>query len=70
MGDINNLAFFAATVLLTMVVFFFLGKNAGSRIEKSNCLADAKTFEKKMVQIESSRNELERELENIKRLNE
>lgn len=70
MDGMNTLAYFAATIVLTMVVFFLLGKNAGSRAEKGNRLADAQSFEKKMVQIESSRNELMREFENIKRLNE
>ncbi len=70
MDNIYNLIYFAATVLLTMIVFFVVGRNAGSRMEKAGRLADARDFEKKMVQLESSRNELMREFEHIRRLNE
>lgn len=70
MADSTSIALLAGIAFLLMFVFFFIGKNAGSRMEKIGRLEDQKKSEKGIALIESSKNELLREIENLKRLNE
>ncbi|MEW6109641.1 MAG: sensor domain-containing diguanylate cyclase [Nitrospirota bacterium] len=70
MTDITSIGLFSGVVLLIMVMVFHLGRRSGSSIEKNRHIEEAKDFEKRITLVESSKNELNREISNLKELNE
>lgn len=70
MDDSTYIALLTGIAFLIIFVFFFIGKNAGTRMEKTMRIEEKKSYDKKTVIIESVKNEILRENENLKRLNE
>lgn len=56
--------------VLGVIIFFFLGRNSGIRSEKASQLNYEKRLNNKIALIESGRDKLLREIENLKRTNE
>jgi len=69
-ADSNYAVFLTVVALLLIIVFFFMGKKSGSFMERNRRLEEGKFYEKKLVLIESSKNDLAREIENLKHMNE
>ena len=55
---------------LMMVPVFLIGKKSGDYLERIRRLEENRVFEKKIADVESGRNELLREIEDLGRLNE
>lgn len=70
MTDYTYMALLTVLAFLILFVTFFMGKNAGSRFEKIRRIEEEKGLEKKFSLIESNKNELLKEIENLKHLNE
>jgi len=60
----------AGIALLVMVPVFLIGKKSGAYLERIRRLEENRFFEKKVADVESGRNELLREIEDLRRLNE
>lgn len=69
-ADLASVALYAGIALFAVFAGFLLGKQAGQRMEASKHLQDAKQQEKKIALIESSKNELRREIDHLTNLNE
>ncbi len=69
-ADTNYTIFMIVVALLLIITFFFMGKKSGGFLERHRRLEEWKNHEKKLAFAESSRNDLIREIENLKYLNE
>lgn len=69
-AELTSVAIYAGIALFAVFAVFFLGKQAGQRMEVSKHRQDAKQLDKQIALIEASKNELRREIDHLSNLNE
>lgn len=55
---------------ITAIIFFFMGKAAGSVFEKKRLLNDQKEFEKRLSFSEAKKNDMQRQIDELKKQND
>jgi len=55
---------------ITGIIFFFIGKASGGIFEKKRLLVDQKEFEKKLFLAEAAKNDMRRQIDELKKQNE